>query len=287
MIKAVPNSGNMINFCQFLFIALEGLIFHSRFFTRERKIPLKNYICMVVLFFSSSITNMMALDCDIPMPLHMIFKSGSLVANMLMGYLVLDRRYSKSKIISVLLVSVGICISTLASQQQQSDEVINYTMTWQRTKGIALMLTSLVLSARLGVYQENVFIEFGKHTREAAFYNHIIPLPLYALMAPSIKQSFVSFTPATFNYLAVNLLTQYACIRSVFRLSAQISSLSLTLLVTLRKFISLVLSVVYFGNHFTAAHSAGAACVLLGSLVYADLIAIPLISAGKKTEKVE
>jgi len=278
MIKSVPKSGNMINFFQFLFVASEGLIFQSKFFTVKREIPLKKYFLMVALFFSSNITNMMALGFNIPMPLHMIFKSGSLVFNMIMGYLVIGRKYSYSKIASILLVSLGICICTLASNQVNEQVVFQGKM----LVGLLLMLISLVTSARLGVYQETVFKEHGKHTREAAFYNHIIPLPMYLIFSGNIAESIEKFNlssletipligvklPVLWQYLILNLVTQYICIRCVFHLIASISSLSVTLLVTLRKFVSLAISVVYFGNHFSSQHCLGALFVLVGTLVY-------------------
>jgi len=300
MIKVVPSSGNMINFFQFAFIASEGLIFHSRFFTTKRVIPIRNYVTMVILFFSSSVTNMMALNCNIPMPLHMIFKSGSLVANMLMGYFVLGKKYDYSKVVSVVLVSIGICISTLASQTKPDESEMEISL--EMMKGIGFMILSLIISARLGVYQETVFKEYGKeNTREAAFYNHIIPLPLYSFLAPSILKTINEFNstpaqpvpfvnsitgeiPVLWQYLAINLITQYICIRSVFRLSAEISSLSLTLLVTLRKFVSLAISVVYFGNYFGTWHLCGAFSVFVGTLIYTGLLPTPNFGRKKKVE---
>ena len=74
--------------------------------------------------------------------------------------------------------------------------------------------------------------------------------------------------PVLWQYLILNLVTQYICIRCVFHLLANISSLSVTLLLTLRKFVSLAISVLYFGNHFSAQHCLGAFFVLVGTLVY-------------------
>lgn len=54
--------------------------------------------------------------------------------------------------------------------------------------------------------------------------------------------------------------------------NAEMDSLSVTLLVTIRKFLSLIVSIIYFNNAFTSAHWAGAGLVFGGTLVYSNVI---------------
>jgi len=68
-----------------------------------------------------------------------------------------------------------------------------------------------------------------------------------------------------------NILTQYVCIRAIFYLTTVCTSLTVTLVVTLRKFLSLVLSVWYFNNDFTGMHYCGALFVFVGTLLYAEV----------------
>lgn len=136
-----PGSGNLITFGQFVFIALEGLIFTSKFGTEPLRIPFLSYMTLVVMFFVSSVANNYAFDFNIPMPLHMIFRAvrcdknrnylrkkikhsffpisfieqGSLIANMVMGIIILKRRYDFSKYLSVLMITAGIVICTIVS----------------------------------------------------------------------------------------------------------------------------------------------------------------------------
>ena len=56
------------------------------------------------MYFGVSVVNNWALSFDIPMPLHMIFRAGSLIANMIMGMLILGRRYSGTKYLAVLAI---------------------------------------------------------------------------------------------------------------------------------------------------------------------------------------
>ena len=70
---------------------------------------------MVMMFFIVSVSNNYALNFNIALPLHMIFRSGSLLANMFLGILLLKRKYSMMKYLSVMMISIGISICTIAS----------------------------------------------------------------------------------------------------------------------------------------------------------------------------
>ena len=59
--------------------------------------------------------------------------------------------------------------------------------------------------------------------------------------------TFLSFqAPSMLVYLALNTLTQYICISAVFILTTECASLTVTLVLTLRKFCSLLFSIWYF-----------------------------------------
>jgi len=64
----------------------------------------------------------------------------------------------------------------------------------------------------------------------------------------------------------------YVCVSSVFLLTARCSSLTVNLIVTLRKFISLLLSVIYFDNNFTTFHWFGTFLVFTGTLLFTDIL---------------
>jgi len=64
---------------------------------------------------------------------------------------------------------------------------------------------------------------------------------------------------------------RYMCIRAVFVLTTECSSLTVTLIVTLRKFLSLLISIAYFNNAFTVTHWLGTALVFAGTLLFADV----------------
>eukprot|EP00064_Thunnus_orientalis_P019882 superscaffoldBa00005181_g20012 len=114
---------------------------------------------------------------------------------------------------------------------------------------------------------------------------HCLPLPGFLLLAADIYNHCVHFSQSTpvvipvigatmpimWLYLLINVITQYVCIRGVFILTTECASLTVTLVVTLRKFLSLIFSILYFRNPFTAWHWVGTAVVFLGTLLYTEV----------------
>ena len=85
-------------------------------------------------------------------------------------------------------------------------------------------------------------------------------------------------------YLLGNVTTQYVCISSVFVLTTECASLTVTLVVTLRKFLSLIFSIMYFNNPFTVYHWLGTGLVFGGTLLFSDIPAL-LKSSKQQGEK--
>ena len=61
---------------------------------------------------------------------------------------------------------------------------------------------------------------------------------------------------------------RYVCISGVNRMTAAASSLTLNLVLNLRKFASLLISIVYFENEFGMGARMGTGLVILGTIVY-------------------
>ncbi|XP_061630367.1 UDP-xylose and UDP-N-acetylglucosamine transporter [Phyllopteryx taeniolatus] len=302
LVREFPGCGNIVTFAQFAFIALEGFVFETRLGTKKPVIPISNYGIMVTMFFTVSVINNYALNFNIAMPLHMIFRSGSLIANMILGIVILKKRYSVSKYLSIALVSAGIFICTVMSAKQvnvanEGSEEDGFYAFVRWLVGIAMLTFALLMSARMGIFQETLYKRYGKHSKEALFYNHFLPLPAFLLLSSDIYSHCVHFShstpalvpviqlnvPIMWLYLLANVITQYVCIRGVFILTTECASLTVTLVVTLRKFLSLIFSIVYFQNPFTAWHWAGTAVVFMGTLLYTEVLS-RVTAARKKAE---
>ncbi|XP_008555237.1 UDP-xylose and UDP-N-acetylglucosamine transporter [Microplitis demolitor] len=311
LVKEDPGSGNLITFSQFLLISLEGFIFTSKFGTVKPRIGIKDYMILVFMFFVTSVCNNYAFDFNIPMPLHMIFRAGSLIANMIMGIIILKKKYVFSKYLSVFMITVGIIICTIVSgnEVKSTQKIIKdgvpptqMEILFWWSLGIALLTLALFISARMGLYQEELYAKYGKHPYEALYYTHLLPLPFFLTLGSNIWDHTLLalksdpilipilgiYSPKTIVYLIGNVVTQFMCISSVFVLTTECSSLTVTLVVTLRKFFSLLFSVVYFQNSFSIYHWIGTGLVFLGTIIFTEIVPkIRQSIAGPKTKKVQ
>ena len=74
--------------------------------------------------------------------------------------------------------------------------------------------------------------------------------------------------PMMWVYLFLNIVTNFLGVNGVYKITGLTSSLTGNLTITIRKFISLLISVVYFKNDFTVLHWVGAIGVLVGTMLY-------------------
>lgn len=295
IIREDSGSGNIITFFQFALVAVEGFLFSTSCLRVQTHIPVKEHMMMVGFYFTVSLVNNYALNFNIPMPLHMIFRAGSLMANMMLGIYLLKKVYPVSKYVAVAMITVGISMATMASANQM-ENVINtkdstatsYVMESTRlTVGVLMLVFAMFVSAWMGVCQEVLYKKYGKHPREAMFYTHALPLPGFLLLTSDIWSKMLVFSasepidlgigsvplvPKLWAYLVGNCLTQYVCIRGVFILTTECPSLVVTLIVTLRKFVSLLFSIFYFQNPFTTSHWAATALVFSGTALFTGIL---------------
>jgi len=278
--------GELVTFIQFLSISIYGFITVSKFGTKQPVVPIRQYILAVILFYGSSITGNMALGCHISMPIQMLFKSGSVLASLTLGVLLLKRSYPLSKYISVAMISIGIAMCLLIStDNKNSDGKDNGDfLTW--LWGIFLLISSLFMGARLGVAQEQISQQYGRHPEELLFYSNVLALPGFLLFYQKISTQISMFAqgdtillpyisidvPLVWLYLIANILTQFVCINSVYVLATEMSSLALTVILTIRKFSSLIISIFYFNNPFTVYHWFGTGLVFTGTLLFSGVL---------------
>ncbi|KAJ1655767.1 golgi uridine diphosphate-N- acetylglucosamine transporter [Dispira simplex] len=274
--------------------------FWPRLRLKSRVVPLRKWFVMVVLYFTVSVLNNWALAFHISVPLHIVFRSGGLVMNMVVGYLFMRKQYSSGQVLSVALVTMGVILATLGSSetststgQAQSDHSPEKYTEW--LTGIGILSVAMILIAFLGLYQELTYRQYRNAWREGMFYNHLLALPFFLPMWPTIwdqiqhlnastplrMDAFLPAEPASLGwlssylvipslwlYLALNVGTQYVCATGVNYLTAITSSLTVNLVLNIRKLVSLVLSVIIFNNPLTFQSKVGCALVFFGSLLY-------------------
>lgn len=144
---------------------------------------------------------------------------------------------------------------------------------WRALSSSPSLLTHLV--ALVGSYQQrNTLLPSGEpslgNSHAASISNLLksfLQLPL-ASLDYSIFRVILTGIPVHIFYLLLNALTQYWCIRGVHRLSAISSSLTVTVVLNIRKLVSLLLSIQIFGNAPTHGVLVGALLVFLGGIIY-------------------
>lgn len=154
--------------------------------------------------------------------------------------------------------------------------------------GLIILFVAQMLSAIMGLYTEATYQKYGPHWRENLFYSHILSLPLFLPFTPSMARtlgrlsksvalempgslgavSAAATMPSQLVYLALNVLTQYACIRGVNLLAAVSSALTVTIVLNIRKLVSLLLSIWLFGNQLATGTLVGAVVVFGAGALY-------------------
>ena len=266
------------------------------------------YLAQVALFYALSVLNNAAFAYDIPMTVHIIFRSGGMIINILLGWLLVKKqyvplpfplpndsaiasRYTLNQIVSVFIVTIGIILTTLsASIPKPTSHDLAASLYAQ---GISILSLALLLSGFLGLSQDYVFARYIKPSeasdplaqpfwQEHMFYIHFLALPLFYFSRESIATELarstagptVSFSsvplvlPSTLLYLSANTLTQLLCVIGVNRLTGRVSSLTVTLILTVRKAVSLLLSVAVYGGQANTMMWSGATLVFIGTIGY-------------------
>ncbi|KAE9391934.1 UAA transporter [Gymnopus androsaceus JB14] len=357
-----PRAGSLITFCQFTIISIQGLRRHVTWTSygprlKPRRIPLTPYLVQVVLFYLVSLLNNAAFAYSIPMAVHIIFRSGGLVISMILGWLFAGKTYTNSQVVSVLIVTLGVILTTLSASEPSSGSNFDANTRVYLT-GIGILTLALVFSGFLGLVQDYTYSTYGRQPKssdgapasspptwqESMFYLHFLALPMFvtvrkdlvsqfialssgpvasytvavppsisatirpslsvpppsALPSATIAQSkaFLSFTnsatasspssfidadlflrlqlPAACFPLFLNTITQLLCAIGVHRLTTQVSSLTVTLILVVRKAVSLILSVVVgWGRKSKQPENVdmrmmwtGAGLVMLGTIGY-------------------
>ncbi|KAK1959851.1 NST UDP-N-acetylglucosamine transporter [Colletotrichum eremochloae] len=297
IIKVEPASGTLLTFVQFLFVAVTG--YYSQFdrsrppfFLQENKVPLRRWIINIVLFFSINVLNNHAFSYDISVPVHIILRSGGSITTMIAGTLY-GKKYSRIQIVAVILLTFGVITAAWSDAQSKGSP-----KTSERNDrpafgtGLIILFVAQILSAIMGLYTEETYKKYGPQWKENLFYSHLLSLPLFIPFAPSLIRQFRRLAsspplalpalthlsglglgestggesakfhiPSQLLYLATNVLTQYACIRGVNLLAAVSSALTVTIVLNIRKLVSLLLSIWLFGNRLAVGTLVGAIIV--------------------------
>ncbi|KAI0012882.1 UAA-domain-containing protein [Xylariaceae sp. FL0662B] len=305
IIKVEPASGTLLTFVQFLFVAATGYIsqFDSTrppFFLRPNRVPLRRWLVNIVLFFSINVLNNHAFSYDISVPVHIILRSGGSITTMVAGSLY-GKRYSRIQVVAVLLLTVGVITAAWSDARSKDTPAAESRDSAPKfSSGLAILFIAQILSAVMGLYTEETYRQYGPQWKENLFYSHLLSLPLFIPFSRSLVSQFMRlanspplelalppgrvnlsalpdpmreriegfYIPSQLGYLGLNVLTQYACIRGVNLLAAASSALTVTIVLNIRKLVSLLLSIWLFGNRLAMGTLVGAVVVFSAGGLY-------------------
>ncbi|KAI8947115.1 UAA transporter family-domain-containing protein [Xylaria longipes] len=306
IVKVEPASGTLLTFVQFLFVAVTGYVsqFDSTrppFFIRPNRVPIRRWLINIVLFFSINLLNNHAFSYDISVPVHIILRSGGSITTIVAGSLY-GKRYSRIQVTAVVLLTIGVITAAWSDAQtkQSATELSHEVSTPSFSTGLGILFVAQSLSAVMGLYTEETYRQYGPQWRENLFYSHLLSLPLFLPFTKSLVRQFMRlvdspplvlrlpidqaspttlpeawrkavegfYLPSQVTYLALNVLTQYACIRGVNLLAAESSALTVTIVLNIRKLVSLLLSIWLFGNRLATGTLVGAVVVFSAGALY-------------------
>ncbi|CAB3221643.1 unnamed protein product [Arctia plantaginis] len=262
-----PSSANLVTFLQFFFISLYGFVVTAKLGKVSPKIPLKEYIILVTLFFLTTVANNYVYALHVPSTLHMIIRSASSPASMLVYCCVKRQKPKLNNAIGSVLISVGVTLAMYGGAPTNEENKGTF-LYW--CIGVTILWTTLFTGVFAGLQQERLYSQYGKHPDEMLFYTHAIPLPLFLGIYPQLVDTSSDLSWDTWLLISLNILSQFYCTHSVHELATKETSVTVTFILTLRKFISLLISSVVFKNSLTIYHVIGTIIVAIGTYVYFD-----------------
>ena len=200
--------------------------------------------------------------------------------------------------VSVTLVTLGVISTTLSGTKKPKPRIGTNSVTgvgdvYRYLTGIALLSIALVLGGLLGVLQDRTYSKFrgtgDTPWKESMFYLHFLSMPMFLSLRDDITEQFYTLqqtsafstsstsvpfpVPIAFVILALNVSTQVVCTSGVNRLTSRVSSLTVTLTLTVRKAVSLMISLALFGDREMDQSRrlllyGGAGLVFAGTVIY-------------------
>ena len=161
--------GWFLTFVQYVFYAV--FMYFQRTFieggrankAKPRVAPLSSYLLLA--FCSVGTVGLSNASCDyLTYPTQVLFKSSKILPVMLMGTIILRKRYRTIEYVCVCCITLGLVLLNVSNSSRGRG------MDTDTTFGFVLILTALLADALIGNFQEKVFVEFNPSASESLFY---------------------------------------------------------------------------------------------------------------------
>ena len=212
------------------------------------------------------------------------------MVTLLLAWLFFGRKYTTRQITAVSILTLGVIFSTASGRNGVDGSSSGPPGYGSFALGLASMILAQFMSSAMGLYLERTFRSFGPSWKETLFFTHILALPFFLPFASTIwwelqglldsEPLFSEDTvlaalspinpPTLLVYLFLNVFTQFLCVSGVNQLASSTTALSVSIVLNLRKFISLVLSYCVFGHRLDLGMVTGATLVFIGAGWYSQ-----------------
>lgn len=242
-------TGNIISACEYTYCALLS----SSALLQPRTLPWRYHVS---LWFAgvmhSALTNTGLAVKGLPMPVALVIKNGSLLANMLLGSLVVGKHPSRRELLAAAIISVGLIFGTLGKSRHGGADV-GAASAGAYALGIGCLGGALLARAASGIVQEAAFTRHGVAYNEVLFWRAVLGAPVFlaanfgghladeATTAPTVLVEVMS-SGWLMLLLAANVIGDHITKLAVTHLINEAGSFSATLVIQLQRFVSCVFS---------------------------------------------
>jgi UDP-xylose/UDP-N-acetylglucosamine transporter B4 len=306
VLKGDPKAGNLLSLCEVVFALLPAIPERlAGFRVQPLAAPLTSHVQFAVLWGSMAFLANYAFAYKISMTIFTMVRSCNLIGNVLLGRLFFGCRYGWMQLFCVCSVSVGIFLASIGEARtvsspsascsdcsdvppahskldaQGSSDSLGIWMI-----GISMLAVVQLLNALLGHLQSRFYKDYAhlasknQLSDEYMFTSQVVALiPLMfiwddlgaaisaALQSPPMP---IIPIPSRIVWLLLNCMADYVCLTGVFRTSSIVPPLTLTMILSVRKFLSTVVSVLWFKNAWTNLHSLAVPLIFGGALIYSQ-----------------
>jgi solute carrier family 35 (UDP-galactose transporter), member B1 len=234
-------------------------------------VPVKDWLIVAVSYFLAHSLGLASLKYII-FPLQVIIKSCKSVPVMLGEVVFACVKPTIAKTVGVLLLSAGVALFTFSSESGRKGH--NTHDNTHLLYGVSLAGAALIFDAIYGPYQNKIVANWKPSSWSLMFNMNLYELIIavgYDLMTSTELQETVSFWeryPVEFGYRVV-LFCLSMSVGNVFiyKIQREFGALAVTKTTTVRKLVSLTISVVWFGHTLFVSHYAAMAMVFAAPLL--------------------
>lgn len=302
VLKFSKDSMAMVTFTELVFVLAQSL---PSLFDKGKLRPLrcsaKNHAMHAGLWVTMLWFVNYAYGFKIDVPTHTIFRACNIVSSVVIGYLAFNVSYTARQILCVAAVTVGVIFATIGdlsvlcrgidqSQCSLSNMIANLAGEGEGDSGlwivgIIILILVLILQGLLGHLQRKFHDETGKDAQdqvsnEFLIISHFVGLipslftwnsitTQWNLMFESPPVDPVYFpVPFIVCMLVSNNITHSMCIKGVFMLAGRHSPLTVNIVLSVRKFLTVCVSIWWFNNPWTLSHTIAMILVFGGAFFY-------------------